>query len=128
MENKNVIAIIVAFVLIAIIKIIGIENIPFPVIIIILVLCSLGMFLSVMKYKGSKKERVYLLIMTILSVLLFSVLIIWVSVDNNYPQISKYYRNLFIVLIAIIFFSLLIIGGANAIYKYNKGYKSKKQK
>lgn len=124
MRKSNILGIILVFALITIIRIIGIENIPFPIIILILVICMISALVIALKYKGSKKERIYLLVMTILAILLFSVFIIAVTIENNFPQVSKQYKPIFIVLMGILFLSLLVVIFANAIYKYNKRDKS----
>lgn len=124
MNKNNILAIILVFILISVIKIIGIENIPFPVTVVILVLCMIVAWVSVLKYEGSKKERTYLLVITILVTLFLSVIVIAVVIEKSFPQISEQYKPIFIVLIAILFLSLLIVIFANAIYKYNKGDKS----
>lgn len=124
MKKNNILAVILVFMLIASIRVIGIENIPFPVTVVILVLCMVVAFLSVLKYKGSEKERIYLLLMTILVLLLLSVIVTAVVIEKSDPQLSAQYKPIFITIMATLFFSLLIIIFANAIYKYNKGDKS----
>ncbi|MCY6370619.1 hypothetical protein [Clostridium ganghwense] len=127
MKKNNIIAIVTVFILITAIRIIGIENIPFPMIVIILMLCMTVALLIALKYKGDKKERIYLLVMTILAILLFSILIIAVTIENNYPQISKQYKPIFITLMGILFLSLLITALINVAYKRNKHNKFKKK-
>ncbi|MGY0373102.1 hypothetical protein [Clostridium sp. JNZ J1-5] len=123
MEKKNVVAIIVVFVLLTIIKIIGVENIPFNMIIIILTICVIGMILSAFKFKGIKKEKQLLLFMTLLIVLLIGTLMAAVYIENNYPQISNQYRPVFITIMAILFLCLLIAVLANVMYKHNNRFK-----
>jgi NADH:ubiquinone oxidoreductase subunit K len=82
--------------------------------------------LGVFKYKGSKKERNYLLVITILAILLFSVTVIAIAIDNYYPQILTQYKTIFLVLMAALFLSLAIVVLVNVICKYNKEHKSKK--
>lgn len=118
MKKSNIGAIVLLFILISVIKSIGIENIPFPVIVIILILCMAGAFLIALKYKGNKVERMYLLVMTILITLIFTVVVIGIAIENNYPQISEQYKPIFIDSVPILFFITLIVAIANAIYKY----------
>lgn len=66
MKKSNLGAIVFVFIIIGVIRIIGIENIPFPVIVIVLILCMVGAFLIALKYKGNKTERMYLLVITTL--------------------------------------------------------------
>lgn len=126
MKDRNLIGILIAFAIIAIIRVIGIQNIPSPVITILLIVCAIGMLLIAIKYKGDKKEKLYLLIMTIIMILLFSVLIIWGIVDDNYPNLSQQFKPIFISLMAILFVILLIVIFANAVYKFGNN-KSKKK-
>lgn len=117
MNKGNIVAITLIFILIVVFRSIGIENIPFQLIVIILILCMVGAFIIALKYKGNRKERIYLLVMTALMTLLASICVIAVAVDNNYPQISEQYKPIFLFLMAIVFISLLIVAIANAIYK-----------
>lgn len=117
MNKGNIVAIILVFILIVVFRSIGIENIPFQFIVIILILCIVGALIIAFKYKGNRKERIYLLVMTALMTLLASIYVIAVAIDNNYPQISEQYKPIFIFLMAIVFISLLIVAIANAIYK-----------
>lgn len=122
MERKNFIAIAIVFVLLAITKIIGIENIPFNMIEIVLTICVIGMFLSVLKFKGIKKEKQLLICITLLIVLLIGVLMVAVYIENNYPQISNQYKPIFIIIMAVLFVCLLIALFTNIIYKSNNKF------
>jgi type III secretory pathway component EscS len=118
MERKNFIAIIVVFVVLGVIRSIGIENIPFPVVVMVVIL-GLGTALVIaLKYKGNKKERIYLLIMTILMIMLASVVMLAVVIQNDYPQLSEKVKPIFIGLMAILFVMFLITVYANLIYKF----------
>lgn len=119
MEKKNFVAILIAFVLLAIIKIIGIENIPFNIIVMVLMICVIGMFVSALKFKGIKKEKQLLICITLLIILLIGVLMTAVYIDNNYQQISNQYKPMFITIMAVLFVCLLIALFANLIYKRN---------
>lgn len=76
--------------------------------------------LNVLKYKGSKKESIYLLAMTILVTLLLSVIVIAVVIQYRYPEFSQMYKPIFITLMSTLFIGLLIAVFSNAIYKCNK--------
>lgn len=127
MKKNNFLGVVLVFILIAVIRIIGIENIPFSIIVLILTLCIIVAFFNVLKYKGSKKERIYLLVMTILVTLLLSVIVIAVVIQNRYPEFSQTYKPIFIALMSTLFIGLLIAVFFNAIYKYNKGNKTKRK-
>lgn len=118
MKKKNILAIILVFIFINIIKAIGIENIPFPVIATALALCMGTALVIALRYKGDKKEQIYLLTMTILMIILAIMFIIAVVIQNNYPQLSEQVKPIFISLMAILFVALLIVIFANAIYKF----------
>ena len=120
MKNKNILAIIVVFLLIGVIRIIGIRNIPSPIIVVILILCIGVGFVSSVKYNGDKTERILLLIMTILLSLIFSLIIIWYIADEKYLQSIGQYKSIYITLIAVLYFITLILAITKAIYKYNK--------
>lgn len=122
MERKNFVAIAIVFVLLAIIKIIGVENIPFNMIAIVLTICVIGMFLSVLKFKGIKKEKQLLICITLLIVLLIGILMAAVYMENNYPQISNQYKPVFITIMSVLFVCLLIALFANVIYKHNNKF------
>ena len=123
MERKNFVAIAIVFVLLAIIKIIGIQNMPFNMIAVVLMICVIGMFLSVLKFKGIKKEKQLLICITLLIVLLIGVLMTAVYIENNYKQISNQYKPVFITIMAVLFVCLLIALFANVIYKRNNKLK-----
>lgn len=126
MNKNNGLAIVLVLVLTTVVRFIGIEKIPFPVIIIILGIAMTIAFIIVLKYRGSKKERTYLITMTILITLLLSVVIIAVVTDKYYSQISLQYKPIFIVLLGILFIALLLVAIANAIYKLKNKYNSEK--
>ncbi|KOF55780.1 MULTISPECIES: hypothetical protein [Clostridium] len=126
MNRKNVIAIVIVFVFIFIIRIIGIEKIPFPIIAIVLFLCMGIAFVITLKYKEDKKERRYLLIMTILMTLLSTIFVIAIVIQNNYTQLSDSLKPIFISVMLILFVILLIVIFANAAYKFGNN-KSKKK-
>lgn len=127
MKNKNFIAIVIVFVLLAIIRLKGIENIPFNLIVFILVICIVGMLISVGRFKGKKKERQMFIVMTLNITLLIAMVIIAVYIENNYPQLSEHVKPIFITLMAILFVTLLMVIFANALYKSNKIDDSKKK-
>ncbi|MGH4120261.1 hypothetical protein [Clostridium sp.] len=126
MKKYNMLAIVLVFILGAVIRSIGIENMPFQVTVVIMIVCMIVVTLSVLKYKGSKKEKKLLLSIAILSILLASVFIIAVVLDNKYPQIFTKYKNVFIALIGILFLSFAVVVLVNVICKYSKEHKSKK--
>lgn len=126
MNKKNRLTIILVFLLISSIRIIGIENIPFGLIVIIQIACIIVMFLNVFKFRGDKKEHKYLLVVTLLLTLFFSVYTIVVSIEKGFPQISEKYKPIFIILMLIIFSSLLIVILINSIIKYNRDKNLKK--
>lgn len=117
MKKKNILAIILVFIFIDIIKSIGIENIPFPVIATLFVLCMGAALAIALRYRGDKKEQIYLLTMTILIIIIAIMIVIAVIIQNNYPQLSEQVKPIFISLMAILFVALLIAIFANAIYK-----------
>lgn len=111
---------------IAIIRAIGIENIPFPITIAIIIVCMIVALVMALKYKCGKKEHIYLLVETILLILGCGIVIVFLIVDKNFPEISKQYKIMFIVLIAVLFLSLLAVSIAKGIYQYNAKHKFKK--
>lgn len=123
MERKNLIAIAIVFILLTIIKIIRIENIPFNMILVVLIICVIGMFLSVLKFRGIKKEKQLLKFITLLIVLLIVILMVAVYLENNYPQISNKYKPILVTIMAILFVCLLITLLANVMFKYKNKFK-----
>lgn len=121
MNKNNFFGVVIVFILIAVIRILGIDKLPLPIVVLILVACMIAAFLSTLKYKGNKKERIYLLAMTILVTLLFSTIIIAIVVESKNPELSVMYKPIFIALMAILFISLLITIFLNIIYKFSKG-------
>jgi peptidoglycan/LPS O-acetylase OafA/YrhL len=125
MQRKNVLAVILILIIMYIIRTVGIEDIPFSIIIIILILCAIGMFFSAFRFKGDKTERKYLLIMTILMTVLFSISMMVISIQNNYLQVLEKYKSVFKTLMVILFIALFIVALANLIYKYKRDNKFK---
>ncbi|WP_102401608.1 hypothetical protein [Haloimpatiens massiliensis] len=126
MKQDSTLAIILVFMFIAIIRAIGIENIPFPVTIAIIIVCMIVALVIALKYKCGKKEHIYLIVETIIAIILFSIVIVFLIVDKDFPKISKQYKTIFIVLIAVLFLSLLAVSIAKGIYQYNAKHKFKK--
>ncbi|QAA31081.1 hypothetical protein [Clostridium manihotivorum] len=127
MNKKSIPIVMILFVIIAAIRYFPIEKIPFPVVIVILISCMLLSIFSVLRYKGSNKERVYLIVMTILVILLLCTIVMAVIIQNNYPQLSVHVKPIFVSLMAILFVTLLIVVFANALYKSNNIGNSKKK-
>jgi len=123
MGKKNGWALIFVLAFLAIIRKFGVDNIPFSVVEIIIVLCIFTMIFSVLRFKGNKKERMYLIVMTIILIALMSAVIIAVNIDNNYPEVSIKLKPIFITIIGVLFLSLLIATSANVIYKLKNSNK-----
>ena len=126
MEKKNRLAIMLVFILMFIIRLIGIENIPFNFLIGFFAICIILMFFFVYRFKGDKVEHKYLLSMTLLITLLAVILILAIYIQNSYPQISKQYKPIFIGIIVVLFFSVIVVAFANLIYKNKNSNKLKK--
>lgn len=118
MERKNFIAIIVVFVVLGIIRSIGIENIPFLVVVMVVILGLGAALVIALRYKSDKKERIYLLIMTILMIMLAGIVMLTVVIQNDYPQLYEKGKPIFIGLMVILFVTFLITVYANLIYKF----------
>lgn len=106
-SKKNILATIIILIIMAFIRIMGIDDIPQPMLFAILLLIILYLFIFVFKYKGDKKERVYLLVMTIQAAILVIILVVSVTVQNKYQDISYRYKPIFVTLMAILFLSLI---------------------
>lgn len=126
MKKDSTLGTLLVFMFIAIIRAIGIENIPFPITIAIIIVCMIVALVMALKYKCGKKEHIYLLVETILLILGCGIVIVFLIVDKNFPEISKQYKIMFIVLIAVLFLSLLAVSIAKGIYQYNAKHKFKK--
>lgn len=113
-------AIILVFIVIAIFRVIGIENIPFKITTIIMISALILAIFSVIRYKGNKKEHAYLIVMTLQLVIFVGTLIIGVILQNNYPSLSDKYKPIITTLIVIIFISLVVTACLNAIIKFKK--------
>ncbi len=72
----------------------------------------------VARNKGDKKERVYLLVMTIQAAILVIILVVSVTVQNKYQDISYRYKPIFVTLMAILFLSLIATVYSLGFYKY----------
>ncbi|URZ17751.1 hypothetical protein [Clostridium felsineum] len=117
MKMSKTKAIGIVLIITAIIKSIGIENIPFPVTVVALAALIIGAFVLTFKYKISREERILLIIMTSLLALIITILIIFVIIQDNYPQISVIYKPLILTVLAILSIILMAVGVFNAIYK-----------
>ncbi|URZ01854.1 hypothetical protein [Clostridium felsineum] len=110
-------AIAIVLIITAIIKSIGIENIPFPVTVIALAALIIGLFILSFKYKISREERILLIVMDSLLALIIAIIIIFVIIQDNYPQISVIYKPIILTVLAILSIILMAVGVFNAIYK-----------
>ncbi|URZ17748.1 hypothetical protein [Clostridium felsineum] len=110
-------AIGIVLIITAIIKSIGIENIPFPVTVLTLALLIIGLFILSFKYKISREERILLIVMDSLLALIIAIIIIFVIIQDNYPQISVIYKPIILTVLAILSIILMAVGVFNAIYK-----------
>ncbi len=119
-SKKNILATIIILIIMAFIRIMGIDDIPQPIIFAILLLIILYLFIFVFKYKGDKKERIYLLVMTIQAAILVIILVVAVTVQNKYQDISYRYKPTFVTLMAILFLSLIVTVYSLGFYKYKK--------
>ncbi len=117
-SKKNFLATIIIFMVISFIRFLGIENIPKPIIFAILLVIIIYSFIFVLRYKGDKKERKYLLVMTTQFALLVIILLIFIIIQDRYPEVSSIYKPLFIALMGILFLSLIITLCSLGIYKY----------
>ncbi|MCD2349058.1 hypothetical protein [Clostridium guangxiense] len=126
MKKNNIMAIIFVFISMSIIKVVGIENIPFPIIVLALSSCMVVAFIIALKYNCSKIERTFLLVMTTLVTLIAIILITGIFIENKYPQISEKYKPIIVTVIPIIFVIFLMVVVANAVYKFGNN-KSKKK-
>ncbi|URZ01851.1 hypothetical protein [Clostridium felsineum] len=117
MKMSKTKAIGIVLIITAIIKSIGIENIPFPVTVIALAALIIGAFVLTFKYKISREERILLIIMTSLLALIITIIIIGIIIQDNYPEISVRCKPIIAIAIGILFFVLMAVGVFNAIYK-----------
>jgi predicted permease len=125
-SKKNILATIIILIIMAFIRARGIDDIPEPILFAILLVIILYLFIFVFRYKGDKKERVYLLVMTIQAAILVIVLIVAATVQNKYPDISYRYKPVFVALMAILFLSLIVTVYSLGFYKYkNNKFKNK---
>lgn len=117
MQKKSRIAIIVSFILIAIIRSIGIEKMPIKFAIGFFTILIILMFFFVYRFKGNKVERKYLLAMTVMiTLIMIATMMLTITVDS-YPQLSKQYKPVVLIIISILYISLMGIAIANIIYK-----------
>ncbi|SHH85616.1 hypothetical protein [Clostridium intestinale] len=124
MKNKNALAVVIISIALFAIRTIGIEGVPLPVIAGIMVLCMIISFIIVKNYKGSKKEMPYLYGLIIMTTLLLGSIIIFVQIDNQYPEVASTHKPLFLSIIIIFFVGLNFVALAYASYKSN--FKPKK--
>ncbi|MCR3758745.1 hypothetical protein KYB31_07025 [Clostridium felsineum] len=117
MKMSKTKAIGIVLIITAIIKSIGIENIPFPVTVLTLALLIIGLFILSFKYKISREERILLIVMDSLLALIIAIIIIFVIIQDNYPQISVIYKPIILTVLAILSIILMAVGVFNAIYK-----------
>ncbi|WP_411681925.1 hypothetical protein [Clostridium thailandense] len=117
MQKKSRIAIIVSFILIAIIRSIGIEKMPIKFAIGFFTILIILMFFFVYRFKENKVERKYLLAMTVMiTLIMIATMMLTITVDS-YPQLSKQYKPVILIIISILYISLMGIAIANIIYK-----------
>ena len=117
MRKKSRIAIIVSFILIAIIRSMGIEKMPIKFAIGFFTILIILMFFFVYRFKGNKVEHKYLLAMTVMiTLIMIATMILTITVDS-YPQLSKQYKPVILIVISILYISLMVIAIANIIYK-----------
>lgn len=124
MKNGDKWAIVVVSIGLFTIRTIGIENVSLTAIAIIMIVCMLGAFIIAKNYKGTKKEKTYLYLITIMTTLLLSSVMVFAEMDTHYPIFTNKYKFLFLSIITILFIALLIVAVANAVNKSN--YKSRK--
>lgn len=124
MKNKNAWAVVIISITLFAIRTIGIEGVPLPVITGIIGLCMIIGFIIVKKYKGSKKEMSYLYGLVIMTTLLLGTIIMFVQVDDQYPEVASRYKPLFLSIIIIFFIGLNLVALAYASHKSN--FKPKK--
>ncbi|MCR3758741.1 hypothetical protein KYB31_07005 [Clostridium felsineum] len=110
-------AIGIVLIITAIIKSIGIENIPFPVTVIALAALIIGAFVLSFKYEMSKEERIILIVIDSLLALIIAIIIIFVIIQDNYPQISVIYKPIILTVLAILSIIFLGVIVFNAVYK-----------
>jgi len=100
------------------IRMINIENLPFSLIVTIIIAVLLLGFIIALKYRGNKTEKTFLLAMTILGALCMGATLVFVYIDTNYPPIFEKYETLIVSTTIVLFISLLLLSIANAIYKF----------
>lgn len=110
-------AIGIVLIITAIIKSIGIENIPFPVTVIALAALIIGAFVLSFKYEMSKEERIILIVIDSLLALIIAIIVIFVIIQDNYPQISVIYKPIILTVLAILSIIFLGVIVFNAVYK-----------
>lgn len=109
MKDKNIIIKLVAGLSIALaVRFIGIDRIPFIVILIVLLLATVYFIWSIFEVKeGQKKDKYYIIFACNLVVFAINVIIMYI-IDNKYPKYLLVARPIFIPIFLILLISSTI--------------------
>jgi uncharacterized membrane protein YfcA len=127
MNNKSVRLALTLFVMSAVVRLIGIDKFPFSVVVFTLMVCMVISFASVLRYKGSKKERIYLVALMIIITLLMCTVVAASIMQNNSTQLFEQLKPILFSLIGVFYIALFLLALAKFINKRNenRGFKKK---